>query len=59
MHSQPQTIQEPLPAELAPVRLHPTVQLPVRERKREVAAALAGQEAQPSTTWLGSHPSGR
>lgn len=50
MHSQPQTIQEPLPAELAPVRLHPTVQLPVRERKREVAAALAGQEAQPSTT---------
>ena len=47
MHSQSQTIQEPLSAELTPVRLHPTVQLPVGERKRQVAAALAGQKAGP------------
>lgn len=47
MHSQTQTIQEPLSAELTPVRLHPTVQLPVGERKRQVAAALAGQKAGP------------
>lgn len=47
MHSQSQTIQEPLSAELTPVRLHPTVQLPVGERKRQVAAAVAGQKAGP------------
>jgi hypothetical protein len=48
VHSQSQTIQEPLSAELTPVRLHPTVQLPVGERKRQVAAALAGQKAGPT-----------
>lgn len=61
MHSQSQTVQEPFSAELTPVCLHPTVQLPVGGRRRQVATALTGQkEAYPqhTPTGLQSHPQG-
>lgn len=47
MHSQPQTVQKPFSAEFTPVCLHPTVQLPGGERRRQVATALTRQKAAP------------
>lgn len=50
MHSQSQTVQEPFPAEFTPVCLHPTVQFPVGERRRQAVTALTGQKATPTHT---------